>query len=153
MNDNLMIGDLLVRNKGLASHVGLVVGAGIAHIWPGNSVTITDLAQFTGGKPYRTVRARDVKQEELTARLERLLQARKPYNVLTNNCEQIASYLLTGVRESPQLSATLIAAAMGALVSGGSTNRAVGAFAGGLGGLVIYNWLMSNATGRTPQLS
>ncbi|MTI52400.1 MAG: hypothetical protein FH757_12295 [Alcanivorax sp.] len=149
MNSNLMVGDLLVRNKGLASHVGLVVGAGVAHIWPGKPVTVTDLAEFTNGKPYQVVRAQDVKREELLARLEKLLQARKPYNVLTNNCEQIASYVLNGVRESPQLSATLIAAAMGALVSGESTNRFVGAFAGGLGGLVLYNWLMSNARKRT----
>lgn len=151
MDGNLMIGDLLVRNKGLVSHVGLVVGAGIAHIWPGNSVTITDVAQFTDGKPYRIVRAKDVKPEELLSRLERVLKARKPYNVVTNNCEQIASYLLTGMRESPQLRVTFLTAVMGALLSGESASRLSGAILGGLGGLALYNLLLST-TGEGAQL-
>lgn len=143
MDGNLMIGDLLVRNKGLVSHVGLVVGAGIAHIWPGNSVMITDVAQFTDGKPYRVVREQDVKPEEMLGRLERVLKARKPYNVVTNNCEQVTSYLLTGMSESPQLRVTMWSAAMGALLSGESTSRLSGAILGGLGGLALYNLLLS----------
>ena len=138
MNDTLMIGDVLVRNKGLATHVGLVVGAGIAHIWPGNPLTITSVQEFTEGKDYQVVRMPEVNQEDVHRRLSEMLVRSKPYCLVSNNCEQVVSYLLTGVRKSPQLQVGLFSVLVGALVGARSENLFLGAVLGGLGGLALY---------------
>lgn len=52
MNSNLMVGDLLVCNKGLVFYVGLVVGVGVVYIWLGKFVIVIDLVEFINGKFY-----------------------------------------------------------------------------------------------------
>lgn len=146
MNDNLMIGDLLVRNKGLVVHFGLVVGAGVAHIWPGKPVTVTTLEAFADGKPYQVVKTNGVDQAELLVRLEDVISSGRVYSLLTNNCEHLASYLLTGVSRSPQLMIATVAALMGGLFAGSqSKSMLYGAVVGGFGGLALHNFLTWNA--------
>jgi len=145
MNEMLMIGDVLVRDKGLVSHVGLVVGAGIAHVWPGSPLTVTSLQEFTVGKDYHVVRMPDVNEEDLHRRLSEMLLLSKPYSLVSNNCEQAVSYLLTGVRKSPQLQVALFSALVGGLIGARSQNLVLGSVLGGLGGLMFYKLPMLNA--------
>lgn len=141
MDDKLKIGDLLYRDKGLVTHVGVYLGgARVAHIQPGRRAHITTLETYAAGKSVRVIR--DIKNDPMSilARVQQALTNSEAYNLLTNNCEHLANQLVHGKRWSPQVQATAIGAIVGGLVmpTGKNGKWAEGAIVGGLISLFIF---------------
>lgn len=110
-------GDLLLRQKGPALHLGVQLENGIAHIQPGGAIRITSMEEFTMGQSYRIIRRNNVQHEGLMDRVLELIGAALSYQLLTNNCEHIANYILHGSKTSHQLQACAIGIGAGAFLT------------------------------------
>lgn len=110
-----IFGDLLLRQKGPVLHLGVQLQNGIAHIQPGGAIRITSMEDFSMGQPYRIIRRENVEREGLMDRVLELIEQSSSYQLLTNNCEHIANYILHGSKTSHQLQAWAFGAGAGAL--------------------------------------
>ncbi len=117
MNTNFLMGDLLYRSKGPVEHAGVYLGNHqVLHNRPGDGVIITSLAEYQEGKQIKVQRFTEIDHHGLTMRLQMILQGDERYQLLSNNCESIANFLLFGRKKSPQIQATIIGAIAGGLL-------------------------------------
>lgn len=140
LNNSLSCGDLLLRAKGPATHIGVYWLGQVIHIRPSHGLQLTDIATFSNGMPVRAVRSNNVDHPSVAQRFLELSQQASSYDLFSNNCEQVAYYLLTGRRVSPQLQAFFVAGAFGALIGsgGGIKGLAVGSAIAGFVGLALH---------------
>jgi len=118
MNTNLKLGDLLYRTKGFAiQHTGVYLGnQQVLHNRPADGAIITSLTDF-GESLVIKVKSTDIScKRELSDRLTKILADDERYRLLSNNCESMAYFLITGRKYSPQIQATIVGAIAGALV-------------------------------------
>ena len=91
-------GDILSRTSDLVTHYGVAVnGYQVLDIVRGSASRVVSLAQFAAGKPVKLHHRPN--PDHLPAIYSRVRQAaanRIPYNVLTNNCEHLKNFVLSG---------------------------------------------------------
>ncbi|MEQ3723106.1 lecithin retinol acyltransferase family protein [Alcanivorax sp.] len=136
-----IFGDLLLRQKGPVLHLGVQLQNGIAHIQPSRAVRITSMEQFSMGQSYRIIRRENVELEGLMERALELVGQNAPYQLLTNNCEHIANYILHGHKISPQLQACVIGIGAGVLLTRKQDPwvKLLGVVATGTAAVCLYN--------------
>ena len=141
MTQTPTFGDLLLRQKGPVLHLGVQLQTGIAHIQPGRAVRITSMEEFSMGQSYRIIRRENVKHEGLMNRALELLEQKSPYQLLTNNCEHIANYILHGNKTSHQLQAFAVGIGAGGLLIRGQNPwiKFLGVIATGTAAVCLYN--------------
>lgn len=104
MKCNLKPGSLLIRSKGIVEHVGIYLGYGrVIHTVPETGIAVVNIEQFGAGRDIRTIKAENVDEPTLAARIKELVAGNKEYSLLSNNCQHIANFILTGSKKSPQL--------------------------------------------------
>jgi hypothetical protein len=142
MYSNLMIGDLLYRDKGVVGHAGVYLGSNqVLHIQPGGRPVRVPFEQYSDGRLV-SVKRQKIDRQGFTQRLADIGQGSEVYRLISNNCEHTAYYLSTGNRMSPQIQVALGFGFVGGMVaSRGETGRFV--IAAGLFGLAAL--LVSNA--------
>lgn len=142
MHSRLKKGDLLYRNKGVVSHVGVCVADGrVAHIRPGGAAEIVSLAEYAEGKPVEVKHSNACSPAVFESRLRHILRMETRYSLLDNNCEHLASFLTTGRKASPQLQLAVTLGVAGGLLAGArSPERALlGAGVGAATALILSN--------------
>jgi len=155
MTQTPTFGDLLLRQKGPVLHLGVQLQTGIAHIQPGRAVRITSMEEFSMGQSYRIIRRENVKHEGLMNRALELLEQKSPYQLLTNNCEHIANYILHGNKTSHQLQAFAVGIGAGGLLIKGQNPwiKILGVVATGTAAVCLYNASRSYAAFPSPSPS
>ncbi|ELV8595293.1 C40 family peptidase [Vibrio fluvialis] len=117
MNNKLNLGDLLYRSKGLVEHAAVYIGKNrVIHTSPENGVEVITLEEYAAGQRIKVVRTSFGNQELLEKRLHEILSTSSSYQLLTDNCEHLASYLLHGRKASPQIQAAFCGAIIGLLL-------------------------------------
>lgn len=117
MNCKLKMGDLLYRSKGLVEHAAIYLGNNLVfHTSPKNGPETLSLEEYSEGKVIKVIHTNESDVAILQGRIEQIMQSAKRYNVLTDNCEHLASYLLLGRKLSPQLQATAVGAIVGLII-------------------------------------
>jgi len=136
-----IFGDLLLRQKGPVLHLGVQLQNGIAHIQPGCAIRITSMKDFSMGQPYRIIRRENVEREGLMDRVLELIGRNNSYQLLTNNCEHIANYILHGSKTSHQLQACAIGVGAGALLTRNQNPwvKLLGVAVTGAAAICVYN--------------
>lgn len=95
-------GDVVKIRKLFGYHKGVALPNGwVAHIEPGSTPKMSTIEEFAGGRPVYVEKTPDEQRGAVVLRALDALSDRRPYNVLTNNCEHFVSRALTGRRESP----------------------------------------------------
>ena len=92
-------GDILSRTSDLlVDHFGIAVNRHLVlDIVPGGAPRIVSLARFAAGRPFRL--AHRPNRDELPAIFARVRQgaaSKDVYDVLTNNCEHLKNFVLSG---------------------------------------------------------
>lgn len=144
MKNKLKIGDRLYRSKWLVEHAGISLGNGrVIHNSPDGDVQICTLDEYSAGKPVKVMLSElnKEKQNELLNQVEQLTSQEKNYNVLSYNCEHLASSVLSCKPKSEQLRGVGLGAAAGVLLacSKKSKNSLLYMLAGGLMGCIAVN--------------
>jgi cell wall-associated NlpC family hydrolase len=116
MYSKLKSGDLLHRNKGIVQHAGVYLGnEQVLHNQPEKGVVITGYSEYAEGKDVKITSISDTDKPLLARRLREILENNSRYKLLTNNCEHIANYLISGRKMSSQVQATLVGMALGGI--------------------------------------
>ncbi|WP_300526107.1 lecithin retinol acyltransferase family protein [Alcanivorax sp.] len=141
MTQTPIFGDLLLRQKGPVLHLGVQLQNGIAHIQPGSAIRITSMEDFSKGQTYRIIRRENVDREGLMDRALELIERNNSYQLLTNNCEHIANYILYGSKTSHQLQACAIGVGAGALITRNQNPwlKLLGVAVTGAAAVCVYN--------------
>ena len=149
LTSQLRLGDLLYRSKGIVNHAGVYIGYGkVVHNTPNNGTTISSLAEFANNKPIYVTYVKDIDVDLLNQRLDMVLsQYPRAYDLISNNCESLANFLILGRKFSPQIKASVIGAFIVSLSVYLNTNDIKcamwgAAFGAGLG--LLFNNLMVN---------
>jgi len=114
----LKLGDLLYRTKGFAiQHTGVYLGnQRVLHNRPSDGAITTSLADF-GERLMIKVKSTHIGcKQEISDRLTKILAAASRYRLLSNNCESMSHFLITGRKHSPQIRATIVGAMAGGLL-------------------------------------
>ena len=111
-------GDILKRDKGLHEHVGVAWFDGrVLHNSPRRGEHLSSLDEFAAGRVIRVQPTPARYRDRVRANGGAVLQAPRDYNLLRNNCEHTAHYVVHGRSKSPQLLAWTAVALFGALVA------------------------------------
>lgn len=117
MNDKLKLGDLLYRSKGFVEHAAVYIGNNkVVHTSPEKGREVIDVEDYSAGQSIKVVRTNVDNQELLEKRLKEILSTSANYQLLTDNCEHLASYLLYGRKTSPQIQAAFCGAIVGLIL-------------------------------------
>ncbi|RBO82661.1 lecithin retinol acyltransferase family protein [Marinomonas aquiplantarum] len=148
MDSKIKPGDKLYRSKSIVEHSGVYLGNNqVVHNSPSNHTEVVGLEEFADGKAVKVISNQHTDVGELNARVQTLLSKETKYQLFSNNCEQVSSFLLTGKKYSPQIAATgvgFVGGFAGAYISGGKPNIKSALMFGALGALI--GCLVSNAT-------
>lgn len=110
-------GDVLVRDKGLHDHVGVAWFDGqVLHNSPARGEHLSSLEEFAAGREIRVQPTSAFDRSRALANGVAVLRAPRRYDVLRNNCEHTAHYIVRGRARSPQLMRWTLAGLFGALV-------------------------------------
>lgn len=141
MNSNLKMGSLLFRSKGIVVHVGIYLGFNrVMHSVPETGIAIVGVKEFSAGKNVRVVKAEDVDELTLSARIKELVSGNTEYSLSDRNCQHIANYILTGRKKSPQLRWSVASASIAGLLALGNNKNPLPYLAfGGLFGCLAYS--------------
>ncbi len=136
--DELTIGDLLYRRKGMVMHVGIYLGnALILHNTPKFGEHQVDFADFAKGKAV-FAKATGLQPDEVLRKARQVLSSPADYQLFKHNCEHTANTILEDNDTSHQLSEiaawALIGGAFGKQL--GKKSMYIGGFIGALGGLL-----------------
>ena len=111
-------GDILKRNKGLHEHVGVAWFDGrVLHNSPRRGEHLSTMGEFAAGRAIRVQPTPAHYRNRVRANGGAVLRAPRRYNLLRNNCEHTAHYVVHGRPASPQLLAWTAVALFGALVA------------------------------------
>ncbi len=104
MYDDYELGDFLVIRKSCYSHFGTYHGNGMVfHNHCKNGAEIVTLEEFSNGMGIERLANGVDDVFRYHARVQLLLFQRRPYNVLTNNCEHAATFVRGGKSHSQQI--------------------------------------------------
>lgn len=145
-NIELKVADVLHRAKSLVNHFGIYIGDGLVlHNTPNMGCNIISLCDYADGKIVYVKRT--IKQNEylniklFNNRIKELLTKKEKYKLLSNNCESVVNYLISGVKESKQIKSVAVGLALFgflAAILGADRNTIVLSSAiGGISGLLI----------------
>lgn len=125
-------------------HAGTYLGANrVVHINP-DGLKIESLKAFASGSQIGVV-PKNVSQQHLFQRLEKVFQEKKAYDVVAWNCEHLANYLQEGKPESLQLRGAGIGLAAGI---GIAKMRKMG-MGGTLATVLVCSWVGSQMLAPT----
>ena len=117
MNCRLRIGDLLYRSKGFVEHAAIYLGNNLVfHTSPTNGPEMLSLEDYSEGKIVKVIHTENSNIAVLKQRIQQIGLSTNRYNVVSDNCEHIASYLIHGRKLSPQLQATFCGIVVGLLL-------------------------------------
>lgn len=142
MRQSLKLGDMLYRSKGIVEHKGVYLGADkVLHNSPDGDVSIVDFEEFAKGEQVKIIQSDEQNVHLLSQRLHEVLSRDERYVFWSNNCEDIANFLVSGRKHSPQIQAAFVGGLMGAVVGlkAKKENWWALALAGGIGGLLLCN--------------
>jgi hypothetical protein len=111
----LFVGDVVSVDKGVFTHVGVVLQYGILENRPGFRERMVPLAVFCDGHPY-TVKRTNANAALVMARATKILSKPREYNALTQNCEHTVNEVLAGEANSPQLAGWALLGGFAALI-------------------------------------
>lgn len=98
------IGTKLGVSEFFYTHVGRYIGNGqVIHNHWRNGAEIISLEDFANGKTVKVMDQGVLSLHDFMERVKQVLCERKPYHLVSNNCEHTASYVSTGTASSPQL--------------------------------------------------
>lgn len=118
MHSKLKPGDLLYRSKGIVQHAGVYLGNGqVLHNQPEKGINITSYSDYAQGEDIKVIRTEASDAGLISGRLKDIFSNDQKYSLLTNNCEHIAHYLISGRKKSPQLQAAIIGAFISAFIA------------------------------------
>lgn len=137
-SNELNIGDLLYRRKGMVMHVGIYLGnALILHNTPKQGEHQVDFATFANGKDV-FAKTTGLQPDEVLRKAKAVLDNPADYKLFKHNCEHTANTLLENNATSHQLSEitawALVGGAFGKSI--GQKSMYIGGFIGALGGLL-----------------
>jgi hypothetical protein len=114
MHNNLKIGSLLLRKKGIFEHTAIYLGQGrVVHTTPETGVDIVSYEQFANNQHVNVIHVEHLDVETLSLRLEEIFAEDRRYCLISKNCQHIAHYLINGTSKSSQLNCTVGGAAVG----------------------------------------
>ncbi len=145
MNDNLKMGTLLFRSKGVVEHVGVYVGFGrVIHTIPETGVNVVSIDEFGDGKSIRVVDVDDIDSATLSSRINEVLSGDITYSLSKRNCQHVANYIISGNKKSPQLRWSITSAIIaGCYAIHRGVNPAPYIAIGGLIGCLAYSTSIS----------
>lgn len=111
------VGDVVSVEKGLFTHVGVVVHGGILQNRPGGHEAIISWQEFSGGQPIK-IQHMGLNESVVMTRVRAILASPRAYNAAFQNCEHTVSQVTRGKAESPQLGAVAIGALLGLVLVG-----------------------------------
>jgi len=155
MNNNLKMGSLLFRSKGIVEHVGIYLGFGkVIHTVPETGISVVSIKQFSAGQSIKIVKAENVDALTLTTRIKELMSGNTEYSLSDRNCQHIANYILTGSKKSPQLRWSITAAAIAGIYALYRGNNPIPYLAlGGLFGCLSYSLSLNTRGTIEPSFS
>ncbi len=109
-------GDLLLCDKGLFKHVGVVVINGILHNTPEKGEHISTLFDFCRGRPYRLIEVPIGLRQLIVANASWIAAYPRRFDAISNNCEHTATRALGRKPHSPTVAALFTVAIGAALV-------------------------------------
>ena len=113
----LIPGDLLLRWKEGAWHLGIFMGDGtVLHNSPGIGERVTSYAEYADGKQVKARQPGSVKRAEIMERAWQIVRNPQQYKHLTRNCEHTAYEAIEGKAKSPTVENLLWALAIGTLI-------------------------------------
>lgn len=116
MYSKLKSGDLLHRSKGIVQHAGVYLGNELVqHNQPEKGVVITSYSEYAEGKDVKIISISDTDKQPLVNRLQEIIGNDKRYQLLANNCEHVAHYVISGRKMSPQVQAALVGMTLGGI--------------------------------------
>ena len=116
MHSKLKSGDLLHRSKGIVQHAGVYLGNEmVLHNQPEKGVVITSYSEYAEGKDVKITSISDTDKKLLVSRLHETFDSDCRYQLLANNCEHVANYLISGRKMSPQIQAAIVGMALGGI--------------------------------------
>ena len=140
MNCNVKKGNMLYRYKGLVRHLGVCIGNGLVlHNSPIKGVEAVSYGEFSAGQDVQVVRKSIVNEQEFDDRVHEVQNKENSYQLIYNNCEHIANYLVSGEKKSPQVKAVILGATAGLCSS--NKNQILMMTIGALMGLCIQNMI------------
>ena len=142
MHSKLKFGDLLQCRKGIIDHVGVYLGnERVLNNQTSRGITITSIEQFAGGKEIRVVSTNSDNQPLLVNRLAEIYSSDTKYNLITNNCEHLANYIVNGQKFSPQIQVAVLGTLFGGILNSQTKNGHLLLWiaGGALAGLLTYN--------------
>lgn len=114
------VGSILTRAKGLVQHQGIYLGDDqVFENTPEAGERIGSLAEFAQGQPVTIKKVIALSAHELYRRVHGAVNARRRYDLLTNNCDHAVTRIIDGEARSPQLVGWGLAFATVVLVLGG----------------------------------
>lgn len=111
-NFGASIGDVVSVQKGLFTHVGVVVPGGILQNRPSGRESIISWQEFANGQPVQ-IQHTGLDEWVVMTRVRAILASPRAYNAVFQNCEHTVSQVTRGKSESPQFGAV----AAGALIA------------------------------------
>jgi len=137
------VGDRLYRVKaGIVQHVGTYLGNNeVIHTVPGSGPCCVSLNEFSNNHVIKVVRSHISDIPAFFTRVNQVLTNTTPYFWLTDNCEHLASFLITGSASSEQIIGTALGSVALSLLSQRLDTKTV--VIGGLLGLAATNILRS----------
>lgn len=116
-NFGASIGDVVSVQKGIFTHVGVVVQGGILQNCPGGHESIISWREFSNGQPVR-IQHMGLDPWVVMTRVRAILASPRDYNAAFQNCEHTVSQVTRGKAESPQLGALAAGALLGLALVG-----------------------------------
>lgn len=119
---DVRIGDIVSVEKGLFTHVGVVVPGGVFHNSPGSYEQIVSWAEFSQGRQM-TLTPTHMEAWLVMHRVEKILTAPRVYDAVNQNCEHTVNEVVYGEKKSPQLGGMIAAGALVTLVLFGALSK------------------------------
>jgi hypothetical protein len=142
------------KAAGLVAHAGILLNFAsgerlVLHTTPEHNTKLCTVDEFAAGQ--KVVSKSTVKATAtIVARINLRLSNSSKYSVMTNNCEQLVSGILTGNATSTQLKTTITSSVLGTLlVASSPNNRTVTKLFGAAAGFALLGMYI----GRESQLS
>lgn len=137
-SNDLSIGDILYRRKGIVMHLGIYLGnALILHNTPKKGEHQVDFDTFANGKAVYA-QATDMPPSQVIDKAQQILASPADYQLFKRNCEHTANDLLKDNPNSAQLDEIMTWALIGGAFgkSIGQKSMYIGGFIGAVGGLL-----------------
>jgi hypothetical protein len=96
-NSDIEPGDVLSRPKGLFNHLAVYLGKGLVlQNTPERGEHMSSLREFTRDQVFRVLKIPTTARGFVVDNAKRILQAPRPFNLFTNNCEHTVTRAMYG---------------------------------------------------------